>query len=133
MNGQADYSSISFSIAHLQPSVSAGISAGAQSLQQGLTNASPVLDFRLAYYLAAFAIPSYDGTLISTYVWNYKQVPNYELQASYVFYAATWLYGDGSMTSVQLQTFLQQLLADPGINVNTSPATEDFLYGMNAL
>ena len=132
MNGQPDYSSISFALTRLQPSRNAGTSAGAQSLEQVLGEANPVLDFRLAYYLAAFAIDSYGGTSISTYVLNYKQVPHYELQATYIFYAATWL-SSGSMTRDQLLAFLQQLLGDPDINVNSTLAIEDYLYQMDAL
>jgi hypothetical protein len=133
MNGQPDYTAVSFAIAHLQSSQSTGVIAGAESLQQVLATASPVLDFRLAYYLAAFSISSYEGTLISSYVLNYKQVPNYDLQAFYVAYAATWLNGDGALTKSELQTFSQQLLADPNINVNTRLAIEDYLYQMDAL
>ena len=133
MNGQPDYSSMTFGMAHFQTSMAAGVSAGAQSLQQILAAASPVLDFRVAYYLAAFATESYSGTDIAAYISNYKQVPHYELQAYYIAYAATWLYGDGSMSKVELQNFLQQLFADPSVNTNVRLATEDYLYRMDAL
>jgi hypothetical protein len=133
MYGQADYYSMTFAMAHLQPSMSAGMSAGAQSLQQVLSAVGPVLDFRLAYYLAAFAIGSYGGTEMLTYVSNYKQVSHYEMQAYNVFYAAIWLNADGSMGKTQLQDFLQEMLADPSINVSTRLAVEDYLYRMDAL
>jgi len=133
MNGQPDYSIVSFGIAELQPSWDAGVSAGAQSLQQVLDATSPVLDFELAEYLAAFAIESYDGTQIATYVSNYKQVPHYELQATYIAYAAGGRYNNGNMTKAELQSFLQQLLADPNISVGARLAIEDYLYGLDAL
>jgi hypothetical protein len=133
MNGQPDYSSMTFGIAHLQSSQAAGVSAGAQSLQQILDAVSPFLDFHLAYYLAAFAINSYGGTQIADYVNNYKQVPHYELQATSIAYAASWLYGYGTIAKAQLQGFLQDLLADPSINTNTRLAIEDYLYWMDAL
>jgi hypothetical protein len=131
MNGQPDYSSMSYALARLQPSVNAGVSAGAQSLQQVLVQATPVLDFRLAYYLAAYSIGSYGETSISTYILNYKQVPHYELQAYYVFLAATWL--GNTMSRSQLLTFLQQLFDDPSTNLNARLAIEDYLYRMDAL
>ena len=120
-----------YALARLQPSVNAGVSAGAQSLQQVLIQATPVLDFRLAYYLAAYSIGSYGGTSISTYILNYKQVPHYELQAYYVFLAATWL--GNAMSRSQLLTFLQQLFDDPSTNLNARLAIEDYLYRMDAL
>jgi V8-like Glu-specific endopeptidase len=133
MNGQPDYSIVSFGIAQLQPSWDAGVSAGAQSLQQVLAVANPVLDYSLALYLAAFAIDSYGGTQIATYVSNYKQVPHYELQATYIAYTAGWLYDDRSMTEAQLQSFLQQLFADPNISLGSRLAIENYLYDLNAL
>ncbi len=133
MNGQPDYYTVSFAIAELQPTWDDGVSAGAQSLQQVLDAANPVLDFALAEYLAAFAIESYGGTQIATYVSNYKQVPHYELQATYIAYAAGWRYNNHNMTKAQLQSFLQQLLADPNLSVGARLAIEDYLYQLDAL
>jgi V8-like Glu-specific endopeptidase len=133
MNGQPDYSIVSFGIAELQPSWAAGVTAGAQSLQQVLDATSPVLDFGLAEYLAAFAIESYGGTQIATYVSNYKQVPHYELQGTEIAYTAGWRYNNRNMTKAQLQSFLQQLFADPNISVGARLAIEDYLYGLDAL
>jgi V8-like Glu-specific endopeptidase len=133
MNGQPDYGTASFAIAQLQPTWDDGVSAGAQSLQQVLDAASPVLDFELAEYLAAFAIESYGGTQIATYVSNYKQVPHYELQGTYIAYAAGWRHNNGNMTTAQLQNLLKQLYADPNFSVGTRLAIEDYLYQLNAL
>jgi hypothetical protein len=133
MNGQPDYSIVSFAIAELQPSWDAGVTAGAQSLQQVLDATSPVLDFGLAEYLAAFAIESYGGTQIATYVSNYKQVPHYELQGTEIAYTAGWRYNNRNMTKAQLQSFLQQLFADPKISVGAGLAIEDYLYELDAL
>ena len=133
MNGQPDYYAVSFAIAALQLTWDGGVSAGAQSLQQVLAAASPVLDYHLALYLAAFAIESYGGTQIATYVANYKQVPHYELQATNIAYAAGWRYNNRNMTKAQLQSFLQQLFADPNISVGSRLAIEEFLYSLNAL
>jgi hypothetical protein len=132
MNGQPDYSAVSSAIAALQPSWDDGVSAGAQSLQQVLAVANPVLDYRLASYLAAFAIESYGGTQIATYVANYKQVPHYELQANNIAYTAGWRYTNRNMTKAQLQSFLQQLFAEPNISVSSRLAIEEFLYDLNA-
>jgi hypothetical protein len=133
MNGQPDYYTVSFAIAGLQPTWDDGVSAGAQSLQQVLDAANPVLDFALAEYLAVFAIESYGGTQIATYVSNYKQVPHYELQATYIAYAAGGRYNNRNMTKAQLQSFLQQLFADPSLSVGARLAIEDYLYQLNAL
>jgi hypothetical protein len=133
MNGQPDYYAASFAIAALQPSWDDGVSAGAESLRQVLDATSPVLDFHVAEYLAAFAIESYGGTQIATYVSNYKQVPHYELQATNIAYAAGWRYDNGSMSKAQLQSFLQQLFADPNISVGTRLAIEEYLYELDAL
>ena len=132
MNGQPEYYAVSFAIAKLQPTWNAGVSAGAESLQQVLAAANPVLDYHLALYLAAFAIESYGGTQIATYVSNYKQVPHYELQATNIAYAAGWRYDNGNMTKAQLQSFLQQLFADPNISVGARLAIEEYLYNLNA-
>ncbi|HJX62573.1 MAG TPA: serine protease [Polyangia bacterium] len=133
MNGQPDYYSMTFGIARLQSLQAVGVSAGAQSLQQILDTVSPFLDFRVAYYLAAFSIASYGGTQIADYINNYRQVPHYELQATSIAYAASWLAGYGIITKPQLQGFLQNLFADPSINTNARLAIEDYLYLMDAL
>jgi hypothetical protein len=133
MNGQPDYSTVSFGIAKLQPTWDAGVSAGAESLQQVLAAANPVLDYHLALYLAAFAIESYGGTQIATYVSNYKRVPHYELQATNIAYTAGWRYNNRNMTKAQLQSFLQQLFVDPNLSVGARLAIEDYLYELDAL
>jgi hypothetical protein len=133
MNGQPDYYTVSFAIAALQLTWDGGVSAGAQSLQQVLAAASPVLDYHLALYLAAFAIESYGETQIATYVANYKQVPHYELQATNIAYTAGWRYNNRNMTKAQLQSFLQQLFVDPSISVSSRLALEEYLYDLNAL
>ena len=132
MNGSFDYTAISFSIAAMQTTMAAGVAAGALSLQQGVAAMAPPLDITLAYYLAAFNVSSYAATNIHDYVVNYAQVPHYELNARYVAWAASWLWGDGFMTRADLISLLKKLLDDPMTSVGDQEAIEDYLYGMDA-
>ena len=133
MNGTFDYAAVSFNIAALQSNKSAGTTAGAQSLQQALDAAHPHLDFTLAYYLAAFGINSYDGTNIHDYVVNYAKVPHYELSAELIAYAATWLYGNGYLSSSALLSLEKKLNDDPKVSIGSQLAIEDFLYEIGEL
>ena len=133
LNGTIDYSSVSFAIAALQSSMAGGVTAGAQSLQAVISAVNPSLDFGLAYYLAAFGIASYDGTSIHDYVINYAQVPHYELRAQEIAYAASWLWGHGSMSKNDLVTFVKRLRDDSKVSVGAQLAIEDFLYQLDSL
>ena len=133
MNGALDYSSVSFGVAALQPTMTAGTVVGGQSLQQAVADANPPLDITLAYYLAAFNIDSYQAASIHDYIVNYLQVPHYEFSAKYVAWAATWLAGNGHMSKTALVPFLKNLLDDSKVSVGDQLAIEDYLYGMDAL
>jgi hypothetical protein len=133
MNGRADYYTVSGAIAHLQSSMAAGVTAGERSLQQVLDSTAPTLDLRLAYYLAAFGISSYAGTRISDYIVNYQRIPHYELQASYIAYAASWLVGNGAMERNDMVALAKKLMTDPDVDIGTKLSIEDFLYEIKQL
>ena len=133
MNGIMDYNSISFATARLQPTLGAGYSAGAQSLQQAMSGTDPVLDFAGAYYLAAFNVGSYNSTNIRDYVANYQKVSNYGQQASNIALAGDWLYYFGSLQRTDLLPFLTQLYGNPSTSTGTKLLIEDIQYGIDAL
>jgi S1-C subfamily serine protease len=133
MNGQLDYYSVSFAVAHLQPTMSAGTSAGAQNLQLAAAASTPVLDPVLAYYLAAFNVSSFDNTDIRSYVINYQNVPHYELDGTYFVSAGDWLYNNRSLDKNGLLTLLSGLYSDPDASVGTKLSAEDSKYQLGAL
>jgi hypothetical protein len=133
MNGQFDYSAVSFAMAALQVTRTSGTAVGGQYLQQAVDAVGPPLDIQLGYYFAAFNIGSYAGTTIHDYIVNYSQIPHYELSARYIAWAATWLWGDGSMSKADVTPFLEKLLDDPKVSVGDQLAIEDYLYEMGAL
>jgi hypothetical protein len=130
--GAIEYSTVSFAIASLQPTEAAGVTAGAQSLQQALSASNPPLNFDLAYYLAAFNIDTYAGQSVSDYFVNYSKVAHYELSAQQIAYGITWLVGNG-LTSPQVISIEKKLLNDPKVDVGTQLAIEDLLYQIGEL
>jgi V8-like Glu-specific endopeptidase len=133
MNGRLDLGLISFGIAALSGSMSAGKAAGALSLQQALSSAQPPLDFELAYYLAAFGITGYSGTRIVDYVKNYQAVSHYEYQATDVAAAAAWLYSNSALAKVDVLGLLSRLHDDPRVSVGTKLYIERVQYSFGAL
>ncbi|MBI5233058.1 MAG: choice-of-anchor D domain-containing protein [Deltaproteobacteria bacterium] len=133
MTGQADYDSVSFSIAQLKPAFASGISAGGETLSIALSSSAPVLDYYLAYYLAAFDIGSYDNVDIKSYVLNYRKVLHYELEATYIALAGYWLYNHHNLERNELVSLLSRLHKDPNISIGTKLLVEDMKYQLNAL
>ncbi|MFA7403464.1 MAG: serine protease [Pelobacteraceae bacterium] len=133
MLGQPDYDSVSFAIAHLQPTVRAGIASGGQALQQAVISAAPVMDLSLAYYLAAFNVTSYGPINIKDYLVNYRTVLHYELNDSYIAYGAGWLYYNNNLTKDELLSLVSRLYTDPTVSLGTRLGIEDLRYEYNAL
>ncbi len=133
MVGEPDYDSVSFAIAGLQTSRSAGMAAGAASLQQVLAAAAPVLDHSLAYYLAAFNVASYNGVSIRDYIVNYRSVPHYELNDSYIAYGAAWLYANRRLAYVEVLPLLSTLYIDPDASLGARLGIEELRYQLDAL
>jgi V8-like Glu-specific endopeptidase len=128
MNDQPYLDPISSGIASLQPTSAQGLAAGGSSLTQALAAAGAPLDLSIANYLAAFAVPSYQGTSIPTYVTNYAQVPEYQLNAGDAASAATWLAQDGLFTSSQAVAVVEALYADPTVVVGDKLYIETIEY-----
>lgn len=133
LNGMADYYTVGQAIARLETSETAGTTAGAQSLKQLLDALAPQLNFELAYYLAMFAIPSYDGVNIGEYVLDYSQQSHYELYADYIAYAATWLAGNNAIAGAPVLALLKSLMDDPNVSVGAKLAIEDLQYEIGAI
>jgi V8-like Glu-specific endopeptidase len=133
LNGMADYYSVGPAIARLETSKADGTTAGAQSLKQLLDATSPQLNFELAYYLAVFAISSYDSVNIGEYVLEYSKQPHYELYADYIAYAATWLAGNNAVAGAQVLALLKNLMGDPNVSVGAKLAIEDLQYEIGAI
>lgn len=133
MTGIVDYASIGPAIAQLENTYDEGVVAGTKSLQQVLDAASPTLNFELAYYLAMFEIADYDGTSVSAYITNYSKVPGYELGATSVAYAGSWLAGNRAISVPQLVTLLKSLMSDSKVDISAKLASESMLYSLGAL
>ncbi len=125
MNGQLDYASLSFSIAPLSASKSDGDAAAAASLRAALDATAPTLDFTLAYYLCAYGIDSYSRQSMVDYIRNYARVVRYDLDATNIAAAATWLGGTGAIAKDEVQTILAQLASDPKIGIGSKLFIED--------
>jgi hypothetical protein len=133
MNGALDLSPISFGIAHLSSTMILGITAGASSLEQAITEALPELDFTLANYLAAFQVTPYAGQDVAAFVLAYRAIPHYELEATSIASAAGWLYWYGAISRTQLLSVLSALRGDPRVAVGSKLYVEDLQYGYGAL
>jgi V8-like Glu-specific endopeptidase len=133
MNGTLDLYPISFGIAHLANSMSAGYAAGANALEQAIAQASPELDFTLANYLAAFQVTPYAGWDTAAFVLAYRSVSHYELEATSIASAAGWLFSHHAISRSQLLNVLSQLRGDPRVAVGTKLYVEELEYGYGAL
>lgn len=133
MVGQPDYYAVSFAIAQLQATTSAGMAAGAAALQQAVMAAAPVLDHSLAYYLAAFNVTPFNNVSIRDYLLNYQNVLHYELNDSYIAYGAAWLYANNQLARVDLLTLLSALYDDPVAGLGTRLGIEELKYQLDAL
>jgi hypothetical protein len=133
MNGALNLYPISFGIAHLASSMNSGYAAGANALEQVLTQAQPQLDFTLANYLAAFQVTPYAGRDIAAFVLAYRSVPHYELEATSIASAAAWLYYHGAISRSQTLNLLSALGQDSRVAVGPKLYIEDLQYGYGAL
>src|SRR5262249_18327056 len=118
-NGQLDLDEMSFAEAALSRDMTSGRAAGANLLQQALSEAHPPLDFHIALHLAAFQIPAYDGTLVVDFARNYAQVPDYPLNGDFLVSTILWLGNLGAMGPPEVKSLLASLHDDPKIDVGT--------------
>lgn len=133
MNGVIDYNSVSFAIAHLQPTMAAGVTAGAQELQKAIAGPNPVLDYLLSSYLVPFNIDTFNGMNIKDYIVNYRNSLHYELDGHNIVYAADWLYANGGLVKTGLLSLLSGLYNDPNVSLGTKLFIEDLQYQLDSL
>jgi V8-like Glu-specific endopeptidase len=133
MNGDMDLYSVSTAVAKLQASRAQGTAAGAQTLQQALSQVNPVLDFTLADYLIQYQIQTYAGRNLSQLLLNYSSDSTYQLQGAYVADANAWLYSSGQLSKNDLLTALRQQYSDPNSTVGTKLYIEELQHDFGAL
>jgi hypothetical protein len=128
LNGELALTMVSFAPAALQASKQAGMADGAERLVAALDEAHPVFDFQVANFLAAFSVPTYQGTSVLDFVHNYASVPDYGLQGSSIASTALWLDDTGALSNPATLDFLRQLYADNHIELGTKLYIEEMLY-----
>lgn len=133
MTGQPDYDSLTFGIASLETGMFSGLAAGAQELQQAVTASTAPLDLSLAYYLAAFNLPTYAGVTITDYLTNYRTTLHYELGDRYIAYGTAWLFAHNRISRSDMLLLLNGLYNDPDVSLGTKLDIEDLLYERDAL
>ena len=133
LNGQVSLSTVSFAIAALSSTRSAGVAAGRASLSAALAEAQTPLDLSLTQYLAAFDIETYAGESVATYVRGYHQIPHYELSASDIANAAAWLYDDSIFSKNELGQMLSDLDSDPNVSLGSKLFIEELSYEFGLL
>ena len=128
MNGNTDLSPLSFGLAALSPSRAAGIAAGAASLQAALTAAGQVLDFSVANYLSAFAVPSYRGIDTLTWLRAYKSQPDYALFATSIASAFLWSSDNNLIDSSEARSALADLAGNGDVSVGSKLYIQNYQY-----
>jgi V8-like Glu-specific endopeptidase len=119
---------LSFGVAALSTSRSAGITAGAAQLQMALGDASPPLDFNIDMELSAFAVTSWQGHDIISEVESFGSSPGHALFGTTIATAALWLKSNALVTDAELASVLNGLLGDPDTSVGTRLYVEDAEY-----
>jgi V8-like Glu-specific endopeptidase len=127
-DGMREYNDVSFAIADLQSSRASGIIAGTEALETALDAPTPVLDYTLANYLIAFQLYTYEGTGLSDYVRNYRQVSDYQLQGTSIVECASWLWGNSQWSPADFRSFLGQIGGDPNIDVGARLFADYYQY-----
>jgi hypothetical protein len=128
INGELDDYALSFAVAALAPQRSSGVSLGATTLQAAAAAVNHVLDFSLAYYMAAFDVASYAGTSIADFVQNYARVAQFQRRAEDIAAASTWLASYGSIRVDDTKSTLAKLAADPLTGVGAKLWIEEYQY-----
>jgi hypothetical protein len=123
----------SFAPASLSSSMASGQQVGAQSLQQALAAANPPLNPKIANYLAAFNIASYQGSSIVNFVRGYSRIPDYALSGQQIVSAALWLNHNQALSGNETLALLAALAKDGAIDVATKLGIEQVRYRSGAL
>ena len=132
MNGTLDLNAISFAQAQLRRTQIDGVAVGASVLTQELASTPAALDFRLANYLVAFNVLSYNGVNLANYVQSYRSALHYELQASSIANAVGWMFGNGVLSKDKALTIWAQLHADANVDIGTKLKIEEYEYWRGA-
>ena len=133
MTGEPQYYSVTYAIARLQASFDLGQAAGAVELQKVVTATAPVLDLSLAFYMAAFNLPTYNNVTIKDYLVNYRDILHYELNDDSIAYGAAWLSYHNRLPENDMLSLLTGLYNDPNVSLGTKLAIEDMKYEYGAL
>lgn len=128
LNGETDLYPVSFGLAALSFSKSAGNSAGAQGLQQALVAAHRQLDFGVSNFLAAFGVTSFADTDALAWLRGYALRPSHRIYAYSIASAFLWWNDNGAVTDAETLTVVSNLEADPEVSVGAKLYLEDVLY-----
>jgi hypothetical protein len=127
-NGELELDEVSFAIAALSTSATAGTAAATQSLTQALGEAQAPLDFIVAFHLAAFDVTSYQGTSVALFIQDYRSVPDYALNGEYLVSAILWLDFWSELDDTEMQSLLSAIHGDPTIDLGTKLFIEQSEY-----
>jgi hypothetical protein len=130
LNGNTDLYPITFATAALASSLDAGRADGASRLSLALTSAGQVLDFGVAYYLAAFDVESYANVRTLDYLRSYTRSPHHELFARSIASAFLWLNHYGRIGQDEALTVLDRLMRSPNVGVGAKLAVEESQYAL---
>jgi hypothetical protein len=127
LNGELLPTLITTYLAELEPTEGAGIEAAASHLR-ALDAERPPVDFSLAYYYAAWNVDTLGGKSIADIIKNYARRPHYELEATAIMNAATWLAHYGRMTPDELVSLLRALSADDAIPLGAKLSIDEYRW-----
>ena len=129
MNGNTDLSPVSFGVAALSFSNSAGLAMGAEWLNGALSAVgSPPIDFGVANYLAAFNVQSYAGGSPLDWLRGYSQVPDFQLYATSIASAFLWWNVNGQVAQDEVVLVLGKLILDPNVSVGSKLYIDQAAY-----
>jgi hypothetical protein len=128
LNGISDLASVSFAVAALSPDTATGRANGARSLLAALNAANQGLDFDVANYLAAFAVPAYGDTDVVDWLRDYHQRPAYQYFARSIASAFLWARSNGMATDAETLNVLKDLDRDPDVDIDAKLYIEDVRY-----
>ncbi len=131
LNGQLQYSLVSFAPGSLESSSQAANDTAQTKLQQAVTAANPPLDFELALYLSYFGVTNYANTSFTDYVTNYDKVPHYELELSNAAFTALLL--QQQLGSSKTTNLLSQMQNDPKADLGSVLYSEEMRYEQGLL
>ena len=128
LNGSLDLTYVSFAQAALASSKAEGKAAAATVLVAALDAAKPSMTFRIATYLAAFEVASWNGVQPLDYVRGYATVPHYELSLDWVVSAALWLRSTQLLASPDTVSLLSRVAHDERIDLEQKLYVEDVQF-----